>query len=392
MAKDGFEGTNNINAKDEYGRTELHRAASGKNLAKIKNLLFLGADVDSRNEKFQTPLINIAQECSNDSYFEVMKMLLENGANVDAQDTYGFTPLHHLAFRSFEKKNDKSLQLLFDYKADANIRNQFGESALFRAAIFGDVRFAEKLVNYGSVVNFVSTDRKKTPLHYAFISQNLELIKFLLRNGANIEAADHQGRTPSMQLFSTYSDEKIKKKLVLFLLKYSDANTINSEGKNILSFEKPSAWKTMIEHFAKIQEFNLPVHSKILETISGDQKYKDYFEQCKSELLNAKICKLKDSWLTYFDLLEDDKRKLKNYAGNKELIYDFKNSDCLNKFTIYEEQMQKNVEKGITRRGLFDMSSITLSNCLPIFNPSHLIIRDIFDCISTKDLTKYFTM
>lgn len=390
MAKVGFEDTNNINAKDGYGRTGLHRAVRDKNLAKIKNLLSLGADIDSRDKQFQTPLLDAAESCSRDNYFEVMKILLENGANVDTQNIYGSTSLHHFAIGSFEKNNFKSLQLLFDYKADANIRDNCGESALFKAAVFGDVGFAEQLVNNGSVVDFVSTNAKKTPLHYAFLCQKLEMIKFLLKNGANIEAIDHQGCTPWMHV---HDEDHIEEKLVLFLLKYSDANTVDFEGNNILSFEQPrSSWKIMIEHFVKIQEFNLPVHSKILETISSDQEYRDYFQQCKSELLNAENCKLQGSWLTYFNLLEDNKRKLKNYAGNEELICDFKNSDCLNKFTIYAETMQKNVEKGITRRGLFDMSSITLSHSLPIFNPNHLIIKDIFDCVSTKDLTKYCSL
>lgn len=84
------------------------------------------------------------------------------------------------------------------------------------------------------------------------------------------------------------------------------------------------------------------------------------------------------------------KRSLKNFAGNQDLIEDFKNNDCSKMFPIYSASMPKNIEKGIKRREVFDKSSVLLSINLPIFNPNHLIIRDVLDCItSTKDLIKF---
>lgn len=110
---------------------------------------------------------------------------------------------------------------------------------------------------------------------------------------------------------------------------------------------------------------------------------------CTEELLLAKSSRLKNSWVTFFNLLVDNKRKLKNYAGNKDLVEDFRSSDCLKKFPIYGSTMQNNVEKGINRRGFFDESSNLFSHYLPVFSPNHLIVRDTLDCLITDDLSKF---
>lgn len=113
----------------------------------------------------------------------------------------------------------------------------------------------------------------------------------------------------------------------------------------------------------------LSVKPKILKTITDKHKYKHYFKACTEELEIAKSTRLKNSWVTYFDLLVDGKRKLKNYGGNRELIEYFKRSDCKNKFPIFGTLMEEKMQKGVERRRLFDESSLTLScDCLPIYS------------------------
>lgn len=75
---------------------------------------------------------------------------------------------------------------------------------------------------------------------------------------------------------------------------------------------------TVSKHFAKIQAFGLTINSNILEAIENSEVYKDYFKKCEEELAVAKSTKLETCWVTFFDLLVDHKRKLKNYAGNQE--------------------------------------------------------------------------
>jgi len=77
---------------------------------------------------------------------------------------------------------------------------------------------------------------------------------------------------------------------------------------------------------------------------------------------------------------------LKNYAGNLRLIKYFKSSDCEKMFPTYGADVRKNVERGILLRKLFDKSAVLLSDCLPNFNRTHLIVKDISDCLTKNDL------
>lgn len=126
-----------------------------------------------------------------------------------------------------------------------------------------------------------------------------------------------------------------------------------------------------------------------MNTISNRVDYSNYFSKCVDELDVAKNTKLEYCWVTFYNLLVDDRKSLKNYAGNADLIEAFENSDYSKKFPIYEAEMGRKMRKGRKRRKLFDESSVLLSDCLPITNPSHLIVRDILDCLGTKELAKF---
>lgn len=88
--------------------------------------------------------------------------------------------------------------------------------------------------------------------------------------------------------------------------------------------------------------------------------------------------------MTFYNLLVGDRISLKNYAGNKKFIGYFKFSNCAIAFRIYGGSMDDKMKAGMNRRKLFDESAVSLSKCLPIFNPSHLIVRNILDCIMSK--------
>lgn len=105
--------------------------------------------------------------------------------------------------------------------------------------------------------------------------------------------------------------------------------------------------------------------------------------------MRAKSTKLKNSWVTFFNLLVDSKKKLKSYAGNQNLVDDFQNTDCLWNFPIFGSKMIKNLRNGIERRKVFDESCELLSKALPIFNLNHLVVRDTLDCLPTMDSTTF---
>jgi len=70
-----------------------------------------------------------------------------------------------------------------------------GDNLLHIAARRGDLRTVELLVGAGMDVNKTG-DMELTPLHYAYQSENPEVIKLLLNNGASKELQDGFGKLP----------------------------------------------------------------------------------------------------------------------------------------------------------------------------------------------------
>lgn len=256
-----------------------------------------------------------------------------------------------------------------------------------------------ELISEGVDVN--TADRNgSTPLHKACLVienkinySDLEVIKCLLKYNANVNALDVNGNAPLESLFS-FDNTKIEKakKVVRFLIPYSDFNLGYNPLKSAFLAQtlNKSLWVILLEHFAKLQALDISIHENIIDSILKKSYYNAYFKKCKEELCLAKKTKICDSWLTFFDILLASSKKLKNYAGNEELVDNFFNSNCFKMFPIYGVSMTKNVNNGIKRRNLFDKSSIKLTECLPMLNPNHLIVRDILDCIlSKKDLIKF---
>ncbi|BAO99893.1 ankyrin repeat domain-containing protein [Wolbachia endosymbiont of Cimex lectularius] len=71
--------------------TELLDAARNGNIEKVKYLINEGADVDTRDQDYSTPLHLAAYNSHTDT---VEALLNAEGINVNAKDNNGLIPLH----------------------------------------------------------------------------------------------------------------------------------------------------------------------------------------------------------------------------------------------------------------------------------------------------------
>lgn len=379
---------------DTYNRSALHLAIEDNDYVQVVRLINLGSDIEAPDWFKKTPLHFAAFYNSNESHIKIIELLLKKGANVNARDNYGNKPIYYLV----QSANARVLELFLKFKADVRDLDEAGGNLLYPALRHNkNVDLLQLLVDQGLDVDHRDTTGK-TPLHRAcdYDCLNFKVVKCLLKNGANMNAVDRRGYTPLTELVRSCNASSGVRilKVLNFVLEHTDFREIQNYAPvltvNYKSYQN-YLWKTVLEHLAKLQSVDGPQeHKAFFATVPAlPSKCNDYFEKCQQELMLAKTIRLRDSWLTFYSLLVDDRKKLKNYAGNRELIDDFKNSDCAKIFPIYGNMMTDKVNSGIKRRELFDRSAEKLSACLPIFNPTHLIVRDVLDCIlSKKDLAK----
>jgi len=117
---------------------------------------------------------------------------------------YRELPLYHVIewYNELEKPMD-ALQWLLEHGALPNFRvparGEYGSTALHKViidvAIYDQVKVAELLIKYGADVT-LKMDDGSTALHGAVEWGALDMVKFLLENGASVIARDDWGRTP----------------------------------------------------------------------------------------------------------------------------------------------------------------------------------------------------
>ena len=152
----------NVNARNCKGNSPLHRACASieviQRLVKEKTL-----NVNITNNKNKTPLMCRAENGNKDP----LKILLENGADVNAVNNEGQTALHLATFRT-SKSYIECLNLLIEYKANVGLEDNQGRTALHWAAEKGNDETLESLLKETQEDVISSKDRDgNTPLHLA---------------------------------------------------------------------------------------------------------------------------------------------------------------------------------------------------------------------------------
>lgn len=177
-------------------------------------LIRKGALLSEKNKDFLTPLHLAADH----SHYEIMDFLLKNGAKVNALDNLGQTALHRCA----RNDNVQACRLLMSYNIDPTIVSlqeltaaqlasenvlkilkdvpDTGDLAtqLLEAAKGGALETVQRIVRSNlHLVNCRDLDgRHSTPLHFAAGYNRVEVVEFLLENGAEVHASDKGGLVP----------------------------------------------------------------------------------------------------------------------------------------------------------------------------------------------------
>lgn len=183
----------------------------------IKLLLDLGMDVDSTNDKNETPL-SIA---ADSKYPELIELLLARGANVNCKNKDGKSILHLVCQRGHES----IVRELLARGVDVTVKDNNQETALHAAVQGGNIDIVKILLDIESLDVNAQGNKGQTAFSRAVDKNNIDLIKLLLSRGANVV-----GITSLNHLCAPGCEEFVK----LLLEAGVDPNAGASEGKSLL--------------------------------------------------------------------------------------------------------------------------------------------------------------
>lgn len=249
----------NLKLKPGYDALSLAIRQDALDYDVINTLVNYGANVNVKDENGDTPLSILVQKKQTPTSLKVLKLLLSKGADVNTKDTVGNTPLISSGL------NVEYIKLLISKGANINVVNRHGASVLSSAVGSNDIKFVKYLLQHGANPN-LRQNPKDVPSgqtgylgsqsvlmgavgggdgdrSYFYVNNidNLEMIKLLIANKADLNIRDTDGRTALSY---------VKKQI-------DTANEILANGKRIgpnIEYSKYGIWDYAPVNIAQVEK------------------------------------------------------------------------------------------------------------------------------------------
>jgi ankyrin repeat protein len=175
---------------------KLAYAVVNKDLTALDSLLNAGIDINVTEEDRGATVLLIA--CSFKDYENVVSILISRGADVNFKGKDGRTPLMWAAGNSLE-----TIKILLNNGADVKAKGDDGMNAFIQST-FGilskkvSTDVMDLLLENGADVNSALNGKNAagwTALHFAAINGDIDLVKYLLSRGANVNHTSDEGST-----------------------------------------------------------------------------------------------------------------------------------------------------------------------------------------------------
>ncbi|HDZ40718.1 MAG TPA: hypothetical protein ENH59_03440 [Bacteroidetes bacterium] len=188
-----------LSAQEDRGQNPLYSATIKADVDGVKQALANGADINRQSKNGYTSLMWASTYSQKPEYAEVAKFLISAGADMNVVANDGSTALLEAAESSKE-----ITRLLIEKGANLKAVRDDGRG-IFTSVIFGilmkniDIELAELVISKGADVNEAASTgdiEGWAPIHYAVSNGNEELVSFLVKKGANVNARTKEGLTP----------------------------------------------------------------------------------------------------------------------------------------------------------------------------------------------------
>lgn len=169
------------------GQPLINAAAQRGNMLMAKFLIQAGTKLDLRDAHYKYSALGAAltpEDVSRPLRLEMAELLLGNGANPNLPEGQrGTTLLEELTRTIGCTSDEKSYRYIWEPRTKA----------------------MELLIRHGANVNLTNLANDNTPLHYAAVSGNPDLVQFMLEHGAEVNAVNRGGYTPLYYLAASGS-------------------------------------------------------------------------------------------------------------------------------------------------------------------------------------------
>ena len=203
-----------LNKANNKGATPLHASSFKGHMAMASFLLANGASVDPQTYKNDvepetTPLTISCQE----GHVAIVNALLEHGANLYHQRKDGADCAYLAAYNN----RLAVLEAILTNNKDLVTRHlHHGFTILHVAAAENNFAITELLIKNGGLINGKDNKYGMTPLSMAAqFDGDLNMIKMLVKHGANPKIIGHQNKTPLK-----WAEEKSKQDIVKYLKQF----------------------------------------------------------------------------------------------------------------------------------------------------------------------------
>ena len=167
------------------GQPLINAAAKRGNMLMAKFLIQAGTKLDLLDAHYKYSALGSAlspEDVSRPLRLEMADLLLSNGANPNfLEGLRGTTLLEELTRTIGCPSDEKSYRYIWEPRAKA----------------------MELLIRHGANVNLANWENGNTPLHYAAVSGNPDLVQLMLVHGAEVNAVNRGGYTPLYYLASS---------------------------------------------------------------------------------------------------------------------------------------------------------------------------------------------
>lgn len=207
----------------------------------IQSQIQSGIDINQKNYEGNTPLFLALMHLTNESKIRFIEVLLKKGSDLNLKNKQNQSILDLIprALRDDEYSNSntlwiKTISLLLDYKLNINQLNLDSKTLLQDALAEGNLKMAIFLLERGFTLNIKSKDDTNPILsfHWHFsgddrevkraLDLTLKMLKVFVAKGGNLNAENSTGSVLHHACFSNNNIE-----LVRFLLKNGASQSVN---------------------------------------------------------------------------------------------------------------------------------------------------------------------